>query len=318
MGQLTRVTLLLSLVLGSTGFAADSRALEDAKVRFKRGTELYDEGNYRGALIEFDRAYQAIPNYRILYNIGQVELQLLEYARAQDAFSRYLKEGGSDVPAARREEVNRELERLKARVGRIAVTAADGAEVLVDDESVGFTPLPNSIAANTGRHKVTVLLSGKPPQNRMVEVAGLETVTVAIAKDAPVASGSTTPSSSGTTSLVDVGVSSSGPAAKPSKVPLVLGWVATGLVAGTAGLFAGLAFGASDDLKKQKAMLGVSQATLTAGAARVSSLSATADILGLVAVVGGGVSLYFTIASLTSESVSLTVGPAGIGAYGRF
>src|SRR5262245_61950348 len=49
--------------------------LAEAKQRFDRGYELYEEGEYPLALIEFNRAYELVPNYKVLYNIGQVCIQ---------------------------------------------------------------------------------------------------------------------------------------------------------------------------------------------------------------------------------------------------
>ena len=116
MGKLTRLVFVVALLASTLALA--QKSADEAKTRFKRGAEFYDEGNFRGALIEFERAYQLLPNYQLLYNIGQVHLQLLEYGRAQTAFARYLKEGGSDVSSSRRDEVNKELERVKTRVLR--------------------------------------------------------------------------------------------------------------------------------------------------------------------------------------------------------
>jgi len=61
---------------------AGAQAGEEASTRFKRGLQLFDEGDYALALVEFERAYQLAPNYRALYNIGLVNVQLGRYAEA--------------------------------------------------------------------------------------------------------------------------------------------------------------------------------------------------------------------------------------------
>ena len=272
MGKLSR--LLMCIVFLSAGAASADKASDEAKTRFKRGAEFYDEGNYRAALIEFERAHQLLPNYKILYNMAQVRVQLLDYARAQETFARYLKEGGSDVNSARREEVKSELEKLRSRVGRIAITTAEGAEVLLDDESMGTAPLQGPVAANAGRHTVTVVVPGRAPQSRVVDVAGLETSSVTLGQNAPVldprasasAAGSSRPSE-----LIKSAVKS-----EPSKVPMNASWAATGVLAATSGILAGLAFGARGDLQKLKGTLGVSQASLNTGSSRVATLAAAA------------------------------------------
>ncbi len=315
MGKLSR--LVMCLVCLSAGAASADKASDEAKTRFKRGAEFYDEGNYRAALIEFERAHQLLPNYKILYNIAQVRLQLLDYARAQDAFARYLKEGGSDVNSARREEVKAELEKLRSRVGRIAITTAEGAEVLLDDEPVGTAPLQGPVTANAGRHTVTVVAPGRSPQSRVVDVAGLETSNVTLGQNAqgaePRPSASAAADSGRPSELTRSAVKS-----EPSKAPMIASWVATGVLAATSGILAGLAFGAQGDLHKLKGTLGVSQASLNAGSSRVATLAAAADILGLAALVGGGISLWLTINALSTENATVAVGPTGMTFFARF
>ncbi|HUJ57598.1 MAG TPA: hypothetical protein VLX92_03885 [Kofleriaceae bacterium] len=168
-------------VLLAASIAHAQAPTDDARTHFNRGTELYDANNFRGALVEFQRAYELAPNYRLLYNIGQVDLELQDYAAALTALTRYLREGGPDVPRDRLQQVNQDIERLKGRVGTVTVQTVAGAEVLVDDASVGYAPLPDPIPVNAGRHKFTVHAAGRDPVTRVIDVAGLEKLTVALA-----------------------------------------------------------------------------------------------------------------------------------------
>jgi tetratricopeptide (TPR) repeat protein len=121
-------------------------AKEEAQRRFEQGKELYEENDFRGALIEFRRAYQLAPNFKLLYTIAQVYYQLQDYAAALQTFEKYLADGGREVPAARKTEVERELERLKTRVARVELTTnVAGAEVSVDDVDIGTTPLSKPV-----------------------------------------------------------------------------------------------------------------------------------------------------------------------------
>src|SRR6266478_2010920 len=92
----TGIALLLGIVAASPAALADSKT-DEAKTHFKNGADLYDENNFRGALVEFQRAYELAPSYRILFNIGQVEMELQDYAGALTAYARYLREGGPDI-----------------------------------------------------------------------------------------------------------------------------------------------------------------------------------------------------------------------------
>src|SRR5262252_5103847 len=61
---------------------ASSEIPEEARLRYERAVQLYNEGDPEGALVEFERAYKISPTYRLLYNIGSIRLQLNDYAEA--------------------------------------------------------------------------------------------------------------------------------------------------------------------------------------------------------------------------------------------
>ena len=109
------LALLVGLGAAATGSpahapdaAAPSKAnVEEAKRRFLRGRELYEENNFQGALVEFRRAYELAPTYRLLFDIGQVYYQLQDYPNALKSFTRFLQEGKAEVsPASMRERSN--------------------------------------------------------------------------------------------------------------------------------------------------------------------------------------------------------------------
>lgn len=113
-----RALLVLALGCASVLVALPARAdaEDDARARVKRGLELYDEGDFRLALVELERAYEIAPSYKLLYNIGQIHMQLGEYARAQRAFRRYLDEGGAEITPERRTEVEKDLATVNGRI----------------------------------------------------------------------------------------------------------------------------------------------------------------------------------------------------------
>src|SRR5687768_17832532 len=107
----------------ATSAPADASAEDkkkEASARFRRGVELFQESAYRAALVEFEKAYEIAPDYRLLYNIGQTKLQLQDYLGATQSYESYLAQGGGEVPPARRDDVEKQLEALRERVGRIA------------------------------------------------------------------------------------------------------------------------------------------------------------------------------------------------------
>ena len=100
------------------------------------GVTLYGETDYRGALVEFKRAYELAPNAAVLYNIGETEFQLRDYAGALTTFERYLAD--AQPSDSHRTEVEANVRELKARVGRLTITTVPrGADVSIDDRALG-------------------------------------------------------------------------------------------------------------------------------------------------------------------------------------
>jgi hypothetical protein len=153
--------------------------LNEAQRRFQRATELFEENNLPGALAEFRKAYSLAPNYRVLYNIGQLCFLMQDNPCAYGAFSSYLAQGGGEIPDKRRQEVQRDLARLQARVAKLRILVdRPGAEVTVDDVAVGTTPLAEPVLVAAGRPRVRATLEGYIPATQVIEVAAMETARV--------------------------------------------------------------------------------------------------------------------------------------------
>jgi hypothetical protein len=155
--------------------SAESAKLSEAQRRFQRGVELYREGDSGAALVEFKRAYELVPSYKLLYNLGQVAYQRHDYAAALRYFRQYLGEADNSIPIERQREVAGEITELEQRVGRLMVeTPESGADVFIDDVMVGTTPLRGPVLVNSGSRKVALIAGGGAHVTRVIDVAGGE------------------------------------------------------------------------------------------------------------------------------------------------
>ena len=185
---------VLAMALCGTSWA-DKRD-DEARTQFEQGLALYNEHKFDQAAIAFGRAYELKPTYKLLYNLGQVENELSHYAVALEVYTRYLTEGGEDIPDDRREQVKSEIKRLNALVGMIVILGGEeGATILVDKEERGKTPHMGMIFVDLGKHEVVVELGTRRLLERVVKVAGGEKVVLEVSKDdtSPIAEESTTP-----------------------------------------------------------------------------------------------------------------------------
>ena len=69
---------------------------EKAGKHFEKGVELFNNGDYEAALVEFEAAYEAHPHYAVRYNLGITLYKLHRYGAAVGQIEKYLVEGGGE------------------------------------------------------------------------------------------------------------------------------------------------------------------------------------------------------------------------------
>lgn len=198
-----------------------------AREHFQRGTEYYREGDYRAALIEFERAYALRHTHRLLYNLAQVAYELRDYAAAERHFRAYLVEGEDEITPERRAEVQAELARLRDRVSSLHIQSEpSGAVVHVDERLIGTAPIEGA-RVSAGRRRLVAELPGYAPLDRTLDVAGGEELRLDLRFGPP---------------IVDASADS-----KPDSGGSVLPWI-TGIAGGVLALTsAGFAYSAWSD-----------------------------------------------------------------------
>lgn len=165
-------TLMATAVAGPAFAGPTPEQIEEGRGHFNRGVEYYKENDFRAALVEFKRAYDIAPHYKVLYNLGYTSLELQDYASALRYLERYLADGGAEIASDRKTKVAQEIEKLQKRVARITIEVnVEGAEILVDDVVVGKTPWSEPILVSAGRRRV-VVNKGSASQTRLVDIAG--------------------------------------------------------------------------------------------------------------------------------------------------
>jgi tetratricopeptide (TPR) repeat protein len=299
--RLSRALVVAALPLAAL-FATEAAAQEtesatrEAAKRFQRGVVLYGEADYRAALVEFKRAYALAPNAAVLYNVGETEYQLQDYAGALTTFRRYLGESGPIE--SHRAEVESNVEVLRARIGHVSITTLpSGADITIDDQSVGKTPLGEAVLVSIGHRKVVATMAGRQPVTRYVDIAAEDNVSVTLPLAAPV-------------SVTPVGEPMQAPPPADVRPPAhgggstlrAVGWTVTGAFAGGAVLFGFLANKESGDLRSARNSFPTTGATLNHDASLTATYSILADSLTAAAIVVGGITLFSTVSSSSSST----------------
>jgi hypothetical protein len=279
------VAAVLSL---STPALAGDKA-DEARKHFNRSKELYEDGDFAAALNELERSYAAVPNFKLLYNMGQIQSAMQNYSGALKSFRRFLLEGGSDVAESRRAEVLKEVDKLRTRVAELTVIAPEGAELAVDDVVVGRAPLPEALTVNAGRRRLTATLADHFPLTRVVEVAGLDTQTVRLELQRVVAAAPT--AASPVPNEAAVGTTAKAAPARP--LPAWIPWIGVGLLAAATATTGALALSSSGSQAKLIDTFGSSRAAIDAAVSKTRSLALVTDVLaGTTAAAAIGALLY--------------------------
>jgi hypothetical protein len=132
----------------------------------------------------------------------------------------FLNQGGAQIPPERRASVEADVRELANRVGAIEVRSnVDGAQILIDDEVEGTTPLAQPLLVSLGRRKVSATKDGLPTQQRFLDVAAGDHPVVVL--DFPTAAP--------TVAAAPAPVASGPPAAPPPSAPRTGTWIAWGV-----------------------------------------------------------------------------------------
>jgi hypothetical protein len=293
--------------------ATSAPALAEGREHFNRGLALYREANFGGARVEFQRAYDIAPSFRILFNLGQVAFELQDYAAAVTAFSRYLSEGGDKVPAPRRAEITKTLSDLEQRIGRIEVTTnLPGAEIAVDGVVAGVTPLTAPVVASVGRRSVTASLAGHIPVSKVVDVAVGDHAAVSLELLVPL---EMKPVVAAPPPLAPLPAAVLPPPMAPppprSMTPVWALAGTTAALAGTATVFGILTVGANSTFNQKLGTFPGSPTDIANARSQVRTFAALTDIFGGVAVASAGFTVYLALTRKESSvRTGLVVGPS--------
>lgn len=297
----TIVSLFIGLTLLAPSAFAEPRAQDDdnakAGARFQQGVDLYREGSFEGALAEFRKAYQLSPSYRVLYNIAQTQFALHDFVGAYKSLIQYMAEGRGEISGERLMQVDDMSAKLRERIAHLQIsTNVVGADIRIDDVSVGSSPLPGPIPVNVGKHTITAWRTGLPTASRTLAVAGKETVKVELVIDeTSVASATASPERAVAATSAAGTATKAHPASPPGRTGLVVSLSTTAALAIATGVCGYLALGAQQDLKDQVDSYPNTRDNIDNARTKSKNWGYVTDALGAATIVSGGVALYYAL-----------------------
>jgi hypothetical protein len=143
------------------------------QVRYRQAHEAFKAGKWlesRRLLLDLWKEKQT---FDVAVTLVQVEYQLAHYAAA----ARYLRFALDNIPPTEKPETVRDfkqqLEELRAHVGTVTVHVdADAAEISVDEEQLGKSPLEQPIFLDPGNHSLKARLADRTADQQLKVVGG--------------------------------------------------------------------------------------------------------------------------------------------------
>lgn len=161
----TRPLVLATALLGVSALpATPAHAQPASSPETDRARELHRAGDAAfkaGKLEEARTAYLAAwalkKHWQIATNLGDAELRTGRQRDAAEHLAYALREGGGEMAAAQRDGVQKALTEAKTQVATVEVQIApEGADVVVDGEFVGRSPLADPVFLAPGEHAIEV------------------------------------------------------------------------------------------------------------------------------------------------------------------
>jgi len=178
--SLTQLGLGATLVGALLLVPAPARAQDDvtltmARERFKEGVAYFDKKDFAKARVAFLQAYALKKHPAVLLNLAQSELRSGHEADAAKHFAQYLREH-KDATDAERQGAETGLTAAKALVAEVVLEVdTTGAEVYVDGDLEGSTPLAGAIFLTPGAHEIQLRKNGESTSGSVTAVAGQAT-----------------------------------------------------------------------------------------------------------------------------------------------
>ncbi|MBL8678701.1 MAG: PEGA domain-containing protein [Myxococcales bacterium] len=152
---------------------------QQAAQRFDRGVQLAREGDWAGAVAEFDAAYALSGNVEILFNLAAAHENASHYVEAAEALAQYRARAPAASVGRRASELDAAAARIESRIGRIIVALdAPGLEVNVDGRAYTAEQARAGVRVSAGDRRVTLRAPRFVAREQRVTIAGGEARTI--------------------------------------------------------------------------------------------------------------------------------------------
>jgi hypothetical protein len=149
----------------------------DMKNEYEAGKILFEDRDYTTALLKFQDIYSKTKETRLLWNMAACLKNLRHYAKALDVLRQYVEAGDKLTPQELKDarDVMGAIEPFTTSV-TFKVSEAD-AELFLDDESIGRSPLTQALVLDIGMRHLRVRKAGFRAVDKEIAIGGTKDAT---------------------------------------------------------------------------------------------------------------------------------------------
>ncbi len=154
---------------------AQDKVTELAREKFKEGVKAYDSGQFEQARTLFLQAYALKRHPAVLLNLGQSEMKAGYIEDGGNHLQQFLREHGEATPE-QKAAANAGIQEAQRKTGFVIVIVdADDADVGIDGQSIGQSPLLDPYFVRPGKHTVSAAKAGKTGSTEVEVKRGVAT-----------------------------------------------------------------------------------------------------------------------------------------------
>jgi hypothetical protein len=230
LNRLRRLAFVLLLAPAPSLAQPESPRVDTPQVQYRKAHEAINDKRWVDARRLLVDLWSRSHTYDVASSLVFVEYQLGNYAAAANHAAFAIRNAPPIEKPEEIERLKRALDELKHRVGAVTVVVDQpGAEIRVDSEPIGTSPLPADVYVDVGPHWVDVRLPEGIEAKKRVDALAGETYRVELTLASTGASTTTPPPASPAASA------STAPATGPSREPAPSRNFAPAIVAGSIG-----------------------------------------------------------------------------------
>ena len=153
----------------------------EAKAEYDAAGLVFGDGDYAGAVLKFERAYELSKDARLLWNMAVCEKNLRHYTKVVQLVRRYQSEAKALMSEQDRVDAADLATAAASFVSQLKVTVDPaGAEIAIDDQMVGTAPVAQPLMVDIGERKLRVSKAGYVEHVQTIRLSGKTSIEVSI------------------------------------------------------------------------------------------------------------------------------------------